>query len=153
MNTHLELVSLCFFPRTLLRRKQGKTLSLAASMVAQMGKESALPFPETWVPSLGWEDPLQEGMATHTSILAWRVPWTEEHGRLQSMGSKSQARLSDFHYSLLSLLPCLPPAGNLPGASGCPEHRNCSFYFSRQLKAAGNKLGKPANFCAGCEQK
>ena len=122
-------------------------------MVAQMGKESALPVPETWVPSLGWEDPLQEGMATHTSILAWRVPWTEEHGRLQSMGSESQARLSDFHYSLLSLLPCLPPAGNLPGASGCREHRSCSFYFSRQLKAAVNKLGKPANFCASCEQK
>ena len=33
---------------------------------------------ETWVRSLGWEDPLEEGMATHTSILAWRIPWTEE---------------------------------------------------------------------------
>ena len=42
---------------------------------------------ETWVPSLGWEDPLEEGMATHSSILAWRIPWTEELGRLQSIGS------------------------------------------------------------------
>ena len=37
---------------------------------------------------LGWEDPLEEGMATHSSILAWRIPWTEEPGRLQSMGSQ-----------------------------------------------------------------
>ena len=40
---------------------------------------------ETWVRSLGWEDPLEEGMATHFSILAWRIPWTEEPGGLQSM--------------------------------------------------------------------
>ena len=38
---------------------------------------------ETQVQSLGWEDPLEEGMATHSSILAWRIPWTEEPGRLQ----------------------------------------------------------------------
>ena len=43
---------------------------------------------ETWVRSLGWEDPLEKGMATHPSILAWRIPWTEEPGRLQSMGSQ-----------------------------------------------------------------
>ena len=41
---------------------------------------------ETWVQSLGWEDPLKKGMATHSSILAWRIPWTEEPGGLQSMG-------------------------------------------------------------------
>ena len=41
---------------------------------------------ETWVLSLGQEDPLEEGMATHSSILAWRVPWTEEPGRLQPIG-------------------------------------------------------------------
>ena len=39
------------------------------------------------VPSLGWEDPLEEGMVTHSSVLAWRIPWTKEPGRLQSMGS------------------------------------------------------------------
>ena len=43
---------------------------------------------ETWVQSLGGEDPLEEGMATHSSILAWRIPWTEEPGGLQSMGSQ-----------------------------------------------------------------
>ena len=43
---------------------------------------------ETQVLSLSWEDPLEEGMATHFSILAWRTPWTEEPGGLQSMGSQ-----------------------------------------------------------------
>ena len=43
---------------------------------------------ETWVRSLGWEDSLEKEMATHSSILAWRIPWTEEHGGLQSMGSQ-----------------------------------------------------------------
>ena len=43
---------------------------------------------ETWVQSLGWEDPLEKEMATHSSTLAWRIPWTEEPGRLQSMGSQ-----------------------------------------------------------------
>jgi len=43
---------------------------------------------ETLIRSLGWEDPLEEEMATHSSILAWRIPWTEEPGGLQFMGSK-----------------------------------------------------------------
>jgi len=43
----------------------------------------------TWVQSLGQKDPLEKGMATHSSILAWRNPWTEEPGELQSMGSQS----------------------------------------------------------------
>ena len=43
---------------------------------------------EIWVPSLGQEDPLEKGMATHSSILVWRMPWTEEHGGLQSMESQ-----------------------------------------------------------------
>ena len=43
---------------------------------------------ETWVRSLAWEDPLEEGKATHSSILAWRIPGTAEPGRLQSMGSQ-----------------------------------------------------------------
>ena len=46
------------------------------------------PIQETWIPSLGWEDLLEKGMATHSSILAWEIPWTEEPGRLQSMGCK-----------------------------------------------------------------
>ena len=54
------------------------------------GKEPACQFSrlETQVQSLGWGDPLEEGTATHSSILAWRIPWTEEPGGLQSMGSQ-----------------------------------------------------------------
>ena len=43
---------------------------------------------ETWVPSLGWKDPLEKEMETHSSILAWRIPWMEELGGLQSTGCK-----------------------------------------------------------------
>ena len=52
---------------------------------------------KTWVRSLGWEDPLEKGMATHSSILAWRNPCTEEPGRLESMGLQ-RIRLSDFTF-------------------------------------------------------
>ena len=51
---------------------------------------------ETWVRSLGWEDPLEKGMATHSSLLAWKIPRTEEPGRLQSLGWQ---RVSDFHFT------------------------------------------------------
>ena len=43
---------------------------------------------DTWVLSLGWEDPLEKGRVTHSSILVWRIPWTEKPGGLQSMGSQ-----------------------------------------------------------------
>ena len=58
-----------------------------ASLVAQIVKNPPAMW-ETWVRSLGWEDPLEEGMATHSSILAWRIPWTKESGGLQSVGHK-----------------------------------------------------------------
>ena len=55
---------------------------------------------DTRVQSLGREDPLEKEMATHSSTLAWRIPWREEPGRLQSMGSqKSRTRLSDFTFT------------------------------------------------------
>ena len=58
-----------------------------ASLVAQ-GLKHLLAVQETWVRSLRREDPLEKEMATHSSILAWRIPWREEPGRLQSMGSQ-----------------------------------------------------------------
>ena len=65
-----------------------------ACLVAQMVKN--LPaIQEMQVGSLDWEDPLKKGMATYSSILAMRIPWTEEPGELQSMGSQSWTRLSD----------------------------------------------------------
>ena len=57
-------------------------------------KESAYNA-ETRLQSLGWEEPLEKGMATHSGILVWRIPWMEEPGRLQAMGSESWTRLSD----------------------------------------------------------
>ena len=63
---------------------------IRASLVAQIAK--SLPaMQETWVRSLGWEYPLDKGMATHSSIFAWRIPWTEKQGGLQFMGLQSQA--------------------------------------------------------------
>ena len=60
--------------------------NITASLVAQTVKR--LPAVQvTWVQSLGWEDPLEEGMTTHSSSLAWKIPWTEEPGGLQSMVS------------------------------------------------------------------
>ena len=70
-------------------------LNWGASLVAQMAKNPPVKR-ETWVWSLGWEDPLEEGMATHSSILAWRIPmdrgawWATVHGV-----KKSRTRLSD----------------------------------------------------------
>ena len=62
--------------------------NVLTSLVAQMVKH----LPTMWeiqVRSLGWEDPLEKEMATHSSTLAWKIPWTEECGRLQSVGSQS----------------------------------------------------------------
>ena len=62
-------------------------ISSEASLVAQMVKH--LPaVRETWVRSPGWEDPLEKEIATHSSTLAWKIPWMEEPSRLQSMGSQ-----------------------------------------------------------------
>ena len=60
--------------------------SIWASLVAQTVKNLSA-MQETWVRSLGWEDPLEKEMASHSSIVAWRIPWTEGSGRLQSIRS------------------------------------------------------------------
>ena len=70
-----------------------------ASLVVQMVKNLTAMW-ETWVRSLGWEGSLEEDMATHSSILAWRIPWTEQPGGQQSMGSQrvdTTERLSAAH--------------------------------------------------------
>ena len=82
-------VSACFLVEIdkLVLKDICKSKGTRASLVAQRLKR--LPaMQEPWVPSLVWEDPLEKEMATHSSILAWRIPWTEEPGRLQSMGSQ-----------------------------------------------------------------
>ena len=73
-----------------------------ALLVAQMVKN--LPtMQQSWVQSLGWEDTLEEEMATHSSILAWRIPWSEEPGGLQPTGSQSRTWTS-----VHSLMRCPP---------------------------------------------
>ena len=110
------------------------TRDAGASLVAQRLKH--LPsMQETQVRSLGWEDPLEKEMATHSSILAWRIPWMEEPGRLQSTGSKrvrhywetslhftGDARHSDedknAHPAFLHLVPCSKPVWSLSPIRG-----------------------------------
>ena len=70
-----------------MKRQKTLLLAILASLVSQMVKH--LPaMRETQVRSLGWEDLLEKEMATYSSTLAWRIPWTEEPGRLQSTGSQ-----------------------------------------------------------------
>ena len=65
-----------------------------ASLVAQMA-ENLTAMWETHVQSLGWEDSLEKGMVTHSSIFAWRIPWTEEPGGLQPIEFQSQTQLGN----------------------------------------------------------
>ena len=69
------------------------------SLVAQRLKHVPAMW-ETWVPSLGREDTLEKEMATHSSILVWRIPWTEEPGGLQSTGSQRVGHDSETSFSL-----------------------------------------------------
>ena len=76
----------------------GEVFNFLGLMVAQRVKH--LPaMQETQVRSLSWEDALEKEMATHSSVLAWRIPWTEEPGGLQSTGSQSRTGLSDFTFT------------------------------------------------------
>ena len=111
------------------------------SLVAQRLKH--LPaMRETWVGSLGREDPLEKEMATHSSILAWRIPWTEELGGLQSMGCKESDTTEQLHFhcsliilflseKLLTLIPYLSinPSRNriLIPSNLTKNARNCFF--------------------------
>ena len=72
----------------MLGARSGDVRSTKSSLVAQTVK-NPLAMQETWVQSLGQEDSLEKGMATHFSIFAWEILWTEEPGRLQSMESQS----------------------------------------------------------------
>ena len=80
---------------------------LSSFLVVQLVKNLPAIW-ETWVQSLCWEDPLEKGMTTHSSILAWIIPWT-----VQSMGSQSQTRLSDFYNFLLPYMGGLFRPGHL----------------------------------------
>ena len=72
-----------------------------ASLVVQRLKRLPAMW-KTWVRSLGWEDPLEKEMATHSNILAWRIPWMEEISGLQSMGHKESDRTERLHFHFQS---------------------------------------------------
>ena len=85
----VRMATFIFFKTTILKSERQLDITFLlrrrASLVAQTIKN--LPaMRETWARSLGWEDPLEKGTATHSSILTWRMPWTEEPGGLESMG-------------------------------------------------------------------
>ena len=95
------------------------TLSIKyKSLYLEMSLNSRRPWWLKWwrlccdVGSLGREDPLEKEMVTHSSNLAWRIPWTEEPGRLQSMGLQSQAWLSNYHSHSFLIVPFLNTMGN-----------------------------------------
>ena len=71
-----------------------------ASLVAQTVKRLSA-MQETQVRSLGWEDPLEKKMAAHSSILAWKIPWTAELGRLLSMGGKELDTTERLHFTII----------------------------------------------------
>ena len=77
---------------------------------------------ETWVQSLGWEGPLEKEMATHSSTLAWKIPWMEEPGRLQSIRSQSRTQLSNFSLLFGTLL--------------LPAYNSCAFIFFQTVDSA-----------------
>ena len=103
---------------------------------------------EPWVQSLGWEDPLEKGMATHCSILVWRIPWTEEPAGLQSTGSKrvghdwSNEALPSTHWmpggtqSPTPTLPVLTTTGVSGGVNRCWWR---STWVRRPLEASASK--------------
>jgi len=92
----LKLKSLCCLPFHICPKSSLFSFNLSnfpwASQVTQKNPPANGETQEIWIQSLSWEDPLENGMVTHSSILAWRIPWTEEPGELQSMGSQRLRR-------------------------------------------------------------
>ena len=103
-----------------------------ASLVAQTVKRLSTTW-ETWVRSLGWEDPLEKEMAIHSSSIAWKIPWTEEPGRLPSMGSQriGHDRAISLSFSLLYLNGLVVFPGSYGGLISSfvwpPNKLTCSF--------------------------
>ena len=141
-----------------------------ASLGAQMVK-NPLAVQEIWVPSLGQEDPLEKGLSTHSSVLAWRIPWTEVPGGLQFMGSlrvlycKLQRSLLSFSCSVMfdslqphglqhARLPCTSPSPRACSNS-CPLSQRCHPTISssvipfsscpQSFSASGSFLMKASN--------
>ena len=88
------------------------------SLVAQMVKRLST-IRETWVQSLGWEDPLEKEMAIHFSTIAWKIPWTEEPGRIQSMGLQRVDMTERLHLlTMIFKIPLLQAYNTLKAIGG-----------------------------------
>ena len=117
-----------------------------ASLVAQMAKN--LPaMQETWVWSLGWEDLLEEGMAAHSSILAWRIPWTEEPGGLQSLGWQKVIQMTEG-------LSTAQPSGEMRRQEPGNLHRNqrCWYAVLFHILGVGFFIVSNAQICTSQPQ-
>ena len=101
------------------------SLSLRVSLVAQRQK-TLLPMQEMWVWSQSWEDPLEEEMATHSSILAWKISWTEGPGGLQSMGSQ---RVRHDWVTEHKVTSSIGANMSIPGHDLCAHSKMISNYF------------------------
>ena len=88
MRLHLALVRMAIIKKSTNNECQRMNATTLLQCGGSEGKKHLPAMQETWVRSLGWEDPLEKGMATHSSTLAWKIPWTEKPGRLQSIGSQ-----------------------------------------------------------------
>ena len=93
------------------------------------------PMWETWVQSLGREDPLEKEMVTHSSILAWRIPWTEKSGRLQSSGSQRVGRDFTFTFLLSPWLKPGPRATHSSELSASQKRDTTGYSCKRKLTA------------------
>ena len=91
-----------------------------------------------WVQSLGWGDPLEEEMATHSNILAWKIPWTEDPGGQQSMAAKSWTRLSIYTHTHTEAQ-CRP--GSISGSGRSPGEGNSN---SLQYSCLENRMDRGA---------
>ena len=116
-------------------------LRYGAFLVAQRLKHLPAMW-ETWVWSLGREDPLEKEMATHSSILAWRIPWTEELGGLQSTGSQSRTWLSDFTFTFQPSWRRLMAKELIPPRLGIYMWRSSSHSKGRMWRGTKETLGE-----------
>ena len=131
-NDHLDKSSNHLFPYEVITVLLGTFLMLWTSLVAQMVK--LLPAKrEIWVRSLGQEDPLEKEMAPYSSTLAWKIPWVEEPGGLQSIGSQRVGQLSNFTFTYAIYY--IPVAYFITG-SFLDELMKCKTY-----KSLGSPLG------------
>ena len=94
---------------------------------------------ETWVWSLGWEDPLKGGMVTHSSILAWRIPWTEEPGGWQSLRSQRVVHNGTTEHSMLFCGPTIMAMKGLLGANPPKVISACSWGRGGESAGAGRR--------------